>query len=145
MYEEQEALSAYGGYWELQHAGLFYAGVGVRPGKEPGAVEALLFAEIERLRSTPPTAAELEKAKRVFEVGMLGGLGTANALAGRNAEELLDVRPHPPDPGAARRRPRGDGRGRAARGGAVPEARAAERRARAARAGPAQPPAEAAE
>ena len=89
VYEEQEALSAYGGYWELQHAGLFYAGVGVRPGKDPARSEALLFTEIERLRRTPPTAAELDKAKRVFEVDMLAGLDTANALAGRNAEELL--------------------------------------------------------
>ncbi|HVH04810.1 MAG TPA: pitrilysin family protein [Myxococcota bacterium] len=89
VYEAQEALNAYGGYWELEHEGLFYAGVGVRPGKDPARSEELLFAEIERLRRTPPTAAELEKAKRVFEVDMLAGLGTANALAGRNAEELL--------------------------------------------------------
>jgi zinc protease len=89
VYEAQEALSAYGGYWELEHEGLFYAGVGVRPGKDAARSEALLFAEIERLRRAPPTAAELDKAKRVFEVGMLGGLDTANALAGRNAEELL--------------------------------------------------------
>jgi zinc protease len=89
VYEAQEALSAYGGYWELEHEGLFYAGVGVRPGKDPARSEALLFAEIERLRTGPPTQAELDKAKRVFEVGMLGGLQTANALAGRSAEELL--------------------------------------------------------
>lgn len=89
VYEEQQALSAYGGYWELRHAGLFYAGVGVRPGQDPNRSEALLFAEIERLRSAPPTQAELEKAKRGFEVSLLGNLGTANALAARNAEELL--------------------------------------------------------
>ena len=89
VYEEQQALSAYGGYWELRHAGLFYAGVGVRPGQEPSRSESLLFAEIERLRAAPPTEAELEKAKRGFEVSLLGNLGTANALAARNAEELL--------------------------------------------------------
>ena len=89
VYEEQQALSAYGGYWELEHAGLFYAGVGVRPGKDLHRSEALLFAEIERLRSAPPTPEELEKAKRGFEVSLLGNLGTANALASRNAEETL--------------------------------------------------------
>lgn len=89
VYEEQEALSAYGGYWELERAGLFYAGVGVRPGKDPARSEALLFGEIERLRREPPTARELEKAKRGFEVGLLGGLRTANALAARNAEDWL--------------------------------------------------------
>jgi zinc protease len=89
VYEEQQALSAYGGYWELEHAGLFYAGAGVRPGKSPGRVEAELFAEIERLRREPPTERELEKAKRGFEVSLTGRLRTANALASRGAEELL--------------------------------------------------------
>jgi zinc protease len=89
VYEDQQALSAYGGYWELEHAGLFYAGAGVRPGKSPSRVEADLFAEIERVRSAPPSEAELEKAKRGFEVSLTGRLRTANALASRNAEELL--------------------------------------------------------
>jgi predicted Zn-dependent peptidase len=89
VYEEQEALSAYGGYWALQHAGLFYAGAGVRPGKDPARAEALLFAELARLRDAPPSPRELEKAKRAFEVSLVRGLGTANALASRNAEDLL--------------------------------------------------------
>ena len=89
VYEAQEALSAYGGYWELEHGGLFYAGAGVRPGKSPSRVEADLFAEIQRLREAPPTERELEKAKRGFEVSLTGRLRTANALASRGAEELL--------------------------------------------------------
>jgi predicted Zn-dependent peptidase len=89
VYEDQQALYAYGGYWELRHAGLFYAGVGVRPGQDPARSEELLFAELERLRAAPPSAQELEKAKRGFEVSLVEGLGTANALASRNAEELL--------------------------------------------------------
>jgi zinc protease len=89
VYEEQQALSAYGGYWELAHAGLFYAGAGVRPGKSPSRVEAALFAELERLRKEAPTERELEKAKRGFEVSLTGRLRTANALASRGAEELL--------------------------------------------------------
>jgi predicted Zn-dependent peptidase len=91
VYEAQEALSAYGGYWELQHAGLFYAGAGVRPGKEPERVESLLFAEIQRLREAPPSERELEKAKRGFEVSLTVGLRTANAIAARGAEELLSL------------------------------------------------------
>lgn len=89
VYEEQQALYAYGGYWELRRAGLFYAGIGVRPGRDPARSEELLFSEIERLRAAPPSAEELEKAKRGFEVSLVGSLRTANALAGRNAEELL--------------------------------------------------------
>ena len=89
VYEEQEALYAYGGYWELKRAGLFYAAAGVRPGRSIDDVEALVFEEIERLAQEPPTEAELERAKRQLEVGLVSGLGTNHALASRNAEELL--------------------------------------------------------
>jgi zinc protease len=89
VYEAQEALSAYGGYWELEHAGLFYAGASVRPGKDIDRAEADLFAEIARLRETQATPEELEKAKRGLEVSLLGNLTTANNLASRMAEDLL--------------------------------------------------------
>jgi zinc protease len=89
VYEAQEAISAYGGYWELDHAGLFYVGAGVRPGVDPARVERGVFAQIEALRSAPPSAAELEKAKRGLEVSLIGGLGTSHALASRNAQDTL--------------------------------------------------------
>lgn len=89
VYEAEQAISAYGGYWELDRAGLFYAGAGVRPGVDPAEVERALFSEIEALRSAVPTAAELEKGKRGLEVSLIGGLETAHALASRNAQDLL--------------------------------------------------------
>jgi len=89
VYEEQEALYAYGGYWELKRAGLFYAAAGVRPGHSIERVEALIYEEIERLADEPPTQAELDRAKRQLEVALVAGLGTNHALASRNAEELL--------------------------------------------------------
>jgi predicted Zn-dependent peptidase len=89
VYDEQEALSAYGGYWELERAGLFYAGAAVRPGTDPSRVEAHVFAEIERLRRAPPSEREVEKAKRSLEVSLIGGLATTHALAARGARELL--------------------------------------------------------
>lgn len=89
VYEEQEALYAYGGYWELRRAGLFYAAAGVRPGRSIERVEELIFEEIDRLAQELPTEAELERAKRQLEVGLVAGLGTNHALASRNAEELL--------------------------------------------------------
>jgi zinc protease len=52
-------------------------------------VERGLFAELEALRAAPPSAAELEKAKRGLEVSLIGSLGTAHALASRNAGDLL--------------------------------------------------------
>jgi zinc protease len=89
VYEGQEAISAYGGYWELDRAGLFYAGAGVRPGVEPGRVERGLLAGVEALRAAPPSTAELEKAKRGLEVSLIGSLDTAHALASRNAQDTL--------------------------------------------------------
>jgi len=89
VYDGQEAISAYGGYWEMERAGLFYAGAGVRPGVDPARVERSLLEQIERLRETPPSADELEKAKRGLEVALIRGLGTAHALASRNASDLL--------------------------------------------------------
>ncbi|MDH3686641.1 MAG: insulinase family protein [Myxococcales bacterium] len=89
VYEEQEALYAYGGYWELKRAGLFYAAAGVRPGHSIERVEALIYEEIARLANEPPTPAELDRAKRQLEVALVSGLGTNHALASRNAEELL--------------------------------------------------------
>jgi len=91
VYEEQEALYASGGYWELKRAGLFYAAAGVRPGRSIERVEELIFEEIERLAQEPPTEAELGRAKRQLEVGLVAGLGTNHALASRNAQELLTI------------------------------------------------------
>jgi len=89
VYEEQEALSASGGYWELKRAGLFYAAANVRPGHSIDRVEELIFEEIDRLAQEAPTEAEVERAKRQLEVSLVSGLGTNHALASRNAEELL--------------------------------------------------------
>ena len=85
VYEAEQALFAHGAYWELQDAGLFYAVAGVRPGESIEEVEKLIFAEIDRLREEEVSKAELEKAKRQIEVGMINGLLTSHALANRIA------------------------------------------------------------
>jgi zinc protease len=83
VYQEQQALGADGGYWELQDAGLFYATASVRPGASIDRVESLLFSEIARLRNTPVGAEELERAKRQLLVALVNGLATTHALAAR--------------------------------------------------------------
>jgi predicted Zn-dependent peptidase len=87
--DEAVALSAGGGYWELQDAGLFYAIASVRPDASAGRAESLLFDEIERLRRSAPSAAEVEKAKRKLEVDLVGDLRTAHALASRVAADTV--------------------------------------------------------
>jgi len=83
VYQAQQALSADGGYWELQDAGLFYAEASVRPGASIDRVESLLFSEIARLRDAPVGAEELERAKRQLLVSLVNGLATNHALASR--------------------------------------------------------------
>ncbi len=89
VYQEQQALAADGGYWELQDAGLFYATASVRPGASIDRVESLLFSEIARLRDTPVGAEELERAKRQLLVSLVDGLATTHALAARIGSDYV--------------------------------------------------------
>ena len=89
VYDRPVALGASGGYWELARAGLFFAYAQVRPGASADQAEALLTQEIERLRSEPVTEAELAKAKRTLEVGLIAGQGSSHALASRIAEDWI--------------------------------------------------------
>ena len=120
VYEAQEALSAYGGYWELEHAGLFYAGAGVRPGKSPAHVEAELFAEIQRAAGGAAHGARAGEG----EARLRGVAHREPAyrqrprFAGRRGAARL--RPDPEPRRADRKGARGDGRRRAARRADLP-------------------------
>jgi zinc protease len=61
----------------------------VRPGASADQAETLLQREIERMRDEPVSEAELAKAKRRLEVGLIVGQGSSNALASRIAEEWI--------------------------------------------------------
>jgi zinc protease len=89
VYDRPLALGASGGYWELQRAGLFFAYAQVRPGASVDQTETLLAGEIERLGKEPVSEAELAKAKRALEVGLIVGQGSSNALASRIAQEWV--------------------------------------------------------
>ena len=89
VYEEQQALGAQGGYWELQEAGLFYAFASVRPGADIAKVERSFLNELARLGREPLPAAELAKAKRQIEVDLISGMETANEMAGRIGGEWV--------------------------------------------------------
>jgi zinc protease len=89
VYDQPVALGAAGGYWELARAGLFFAYAQVRPGASAEQAEGLLVREIERLRSEPVSSAELAKAKRALEVGLIVGQGSSHALASRIASDWI--------------------------------------------------------
>ena len=88
VYEAQLASYASATYVEYMQAGLFYATAAVRPGQSIQQAEQLLFAEIERVAREGVAETEVEKAKRQLEVSLLGGLGTAHALANRVGLEI---------------------------------------------------------
>jgi predicted Zn-dependent peptidase len=89
VYDQPVALGAEGGFWELARAGIFFAYAQVRPGASADQAETLLQREIERMRDEPVSEAELAKAKRRLEVGLIVGQGSSNALASRIAEEWI--------------------------------------------------------
>jgi predicted Zn-dependent peptidase len=91
VYEAQQALAAQGAYYEMRDAGIFYAFVSVRPDASIDEAERLLLGEIARLRTEPVTEAELDKAKRGLEVGLLDGLDRSHALALRIASETVTL------------------------------------------------------
>ena len=90
VYDEPIALGAAGGYWELAARGsVLRLGAGAA-GRERGhARRRCSLREIERLRNEPPSAAELSKAKRALEVGLIAGQGSSHALAARIAEDWI--------------------------------------------------------
>ncbi len=88
VHSAEIALSASGSYWELNDAGAFVAFASVRPGASIAEVERRFFAEVERVRREPVSAAELEKAKRQLEVGLVNGLATNHALADRIGQDF---------------------------------------------------------
>jgi zinc protease len=88
VYEEQQALSAQGAYWELNDAGVFYAFATVRPDARIDRVEDLFMGEIDRVRRNGVTPEEVEKAKRQLEVAYVDSLATSHALASRIGREV---------------------------------------------------------
>ncbi len=66
VYEEQLALAAFGGANIIEDPNLFFAVAIVQPGKKPEDAVNALIAELDRLKSEPISAAELQQAKNQF-------------------------------------------------------------------------------
>ena len=96
VYDAQQALSAEGGYWELEEAGVFLAFASVRPDASIDKVEELFFAQTERMKNELVTVDELDKAKRQLEVSLVDGLVTNHDLGeriGRDYATFGRIRP----------------------------------------------------
>jgi zinc protease len=74
VYEKQLALYAGGDYDNIANdPNLFYVYAGVMPGKTTDEVEKALYAEIEKLKTTPVSDEELQKAKNQIESSFIMG------------------------------------------------------------------------
>ncbi len=89
VYQKESALFASGGYWEMKDAGIFYALAGVRPGVSVDTVETLFWGEVDRLRNELVSQRELDKAKRMIEVGALDVLRTTSERASSIGEDFV--------------------------------------------------------
>ena len=66
VYEKGIALAAFGGGNIIEDPNLFFAVAIVQPGHTPEEATAALIAELDRLRTEPITASELQQAKNQF-------------------------------------------------------------------------------
>jgi zinc protease len=66
VYELQIAVAAFGGANLIEHPNLFYAVAIVQPGRKPEEAINALIAELERLKSEPISARELQRSKNQF-------------------------------------------------------------------------------
>src|SRR5215204_4612149 len=66
VYEKQLALAAFGGGNIVEDPNLFFAVAIVQPGQKPEDAIDALIAELDRLRTEPISAAELQQAKNQF-------------------------------------------------------------------------------
>ena len=66
VYEKQLALAAFGGGNIIEDPNLFFAVAIVQPGQKPEDAVNALIAELDRLRTEPISAGELQQAKNQF-------------------------------------------------------------------------------
>ena len=66
VYEKQMAVAAFGSANLIEDPNLFYAVAIIQPGHTPEEVTAALIAELDRLKTEPITAHELQRTKNQF-------------------------------------------------------------------------------
>lgn len=81
VYEKGIALAAFGGGNIIEDPNLFFAVAIVQPGHTPEEAANALIAELDRLRTEPITAAELQQAKNQFARDYIVGRETNQSKA----------------------------------------------------------------
>lgn len=73
VYKDQIALAAGGEYQSMEQAGVFFAYGMMQPGKTSEEGKKALYEEIEKLKTSPVTQEELQKAKNQIEARFFMG------------------------------------------------------------------------
>jgi predicted Zn-dependent peptidase len=82
LVKEKEMVTGVGGFMdEKRGIGAFYTNATLRPGAKTEDVEAIIYAEIERLKKEPIADWELQKAKNTTRRNLINGLQSSLSRA----------------------------------------------------------------
>jgi zinc protease len=98
--EQQLSPNVQGGRDPSLATGLFRIAAPITPGKTPEALEAAIYAELEKLKTTPIEEWELEKARNTAKRAVVGGLTSSL----QRAVQLADFAASFGDPGLINQR-----------------------------------------
>ena len=115
VYEKQIALAAFGGGNIIEDPNLFFAVAIVQPGQTPEEAVDALIAELDRLKTEPITAAELQQAKNQFARDYILGRESNQDKAQHLGARRRDPRRHQDGRRRVRHLHEHDGRRRPAR------------------------------
>ena len=82
VYEKQIAQDVSASQYSLVLGSIFQIQVTARPGKTVEEIEKALEEELTALRSTPPDANEIERARNTIETNIVGGLESLGGFGG---------------------------------------------------------------
>jgi zinc protease len=89
VYEKQMAVAAFGNANLIEDPNLFYAVAIVQPGHTTGEVADTLIAELDRLKTEPITAHELQRAKNQFARDYILGRESDQQKAGQLSHAVV--------------------------------------------------------
>jgi zinc protease len=82
VYERQIAQNVSASQYPLMLGSIFQIDVTARPGRTLQELEQAIDEELASLRSSPPSAAEVEQARNVIETNIIGGLERLGGFGG---------------------------------------------------------------
>lgn len=91
VYNEQKALFIEGDAMVNNNPSLFFVGAQAVPGVDIKDVEKAIYEEIDRLKTEPISAGELQKAKNQMESEFIGGLVSNEDRAGQVGSYEIDT------------------------------------------------------